>query len=146
MSALVSAYRLQQNHTRRGKGGIRGTRTSQQLAGKQKANEVATTGDSMESANRHQTPALGPYICPQTQKSRVTQAADGSQKPGLSGGGATNVAVLAAPAAPSQPIGPLKLTAMESDPSEPGVSMETTNRRMCSDMSRPLSGMPDGTT
>jgi len=40
--------------------------------------------------------------------------------------------------------GPLKPTAMDSDPSEPGVSMETTNRRMCSDMSGHLSGTPDG--
>jgi len=35
---------------------------------------------------------------------------------------------------------------MDTDPTEPGVSMETTNRRMSSDMSGPLSGTPDGTT
>jgi len=61
-------------------------------------------------------------------------------------GGATYAAVLAGPVAPSQLSGPLKPTAMDSDSSEPGVSMETTNRRMFTDMSGPLSGMPDGTT
>ena len=35
---------------------------------------------------------------------------------------------------------------MNSEPSKPGVSMETTNTHMFSDMSEPLSGMPDGTT
>jgi len=47
--------------------------------------------------------------------------------------------------APYQPSGPLKPTALHSDLSEPGVSKETTNRRTTSDMSGPLSGMPDGT-
>jgi len=56
------------------------------------------------------------------------------------------VAVLTGPVAPSQTSGPLKPTAMDLDPSKPGVSVETTNRRMASDMSGPLSGMPDGTT
>ena len=35
---------------------------------------------------------------------------------------------------------------MDSDPSEPGVSSETVNRRMSSDMSGPPNDMPDGTT
>jgi len=35
---------------------------------------------------------------------------------------------------------------MDSDPSEPGVSVETTNRRKSIDMSGPLTVMPDGTT
>ena len=35
---------------------------------------------------------------------------------------------------------------MDSYTSEPGVSMETTNKRMSSDISGPLSGMPDDTT
>jgi len=74
------------------------------------------------------------------------QAAAGSRQPGPSGGVATYATVLAGPVAPSQPSGPFKPTAMDSDPSEPGVSMETTNRRMSSDMSGPLGGMPDGTT
>jgi len=74
------------------------------------------------------------------------QAAAGSRQPKQSGGGATYVAVLTGPVAPSQTSGPLKPTAMDLDPSKPGVSVETTNRRMASDMSGPLSGMPDGTT
>jgi hypothetical protein len=35
---------------------------------------------------------------------------------------------------------------MDSELSEPAVSPETVNRRMSSDMSEPLSDMPDGTT
>jgi len=50
------------------------------------------------------------------------------------------------PIAPSQPSRPLKPTAMDSDPSEPGVSTETTNRRMSGDRSGPLSDKTDGTT
>jgi len=74
------------------------------------------------------------------------QAAAGSRQPGPTGGGATQAAVLAGPVAPSQPIGPLKPTAKDSDSSKPGVSMETTNRRMTSDMSGLMNGRPDGTT
>jgi len=74
------------------------------------------------------------------------QAAAKSRQPGSSGVEATYTAVLAANAAPSQPSGTLKPTAMDSEPSESGVSMETSNRRMSNDMSGPLSGMPDGTT
>jgi hypothetical protein len=55
-------------------------------------------------------------------------------------------AILAEAVAPQQPIGPLKPTAMDSDPSKSAVSTDTANRRMCSDMSRPLSGNWDGTT
>ena len=35
---------------------------------------------------------------------------------------------------------------MDSEPSESGVSMQTSNRRMSNNMSEPLSGMPDGIT
>jgi len=58
----------------------------------------------------------------------------------------TYAAALAGPVAPTQPSGSLKPTAMDSDMSEPAVSSETANRRMSSDMSVPLSGMPDGAT
>jgi len=51
-------------------------------------------------------------------------------------------AVLAGSADSHQLGGPLKPTAMDSDPSESAVSTETVNRRM----SGPLSGKPDGTT
>jgi len=74
------------------------------------------------------------------------QPAASSRQPRPSGGGATYTAVLAGPVAPTQPSEPLKPTAMDSNPSEPGVSMETTNSRMSSNMSGPLSGTPDGTT
>jgi hypothetical protein len=55
-------------------------------------------------------------------------------------------AALAGLVAPSQPSGSLKPTAMDLDMSEPTVSSETANRRMSSDMSGPLSDMPDGAT
>ena len=61
-------------------------------------------------------------------------------------GRATYEAVLAGPVAPSQQSGPLKTTVMDSDSSERGVSMQTTNRRMSSDISELLSGMPNGNT
>ena len=58
----------------------------------------------------------------------------------------TYAAVLDGPVAPFLPSGSLKPTAMDSDLSESAVSTETVNRRMSSDMSGPLSDMPDGTT
>jgi hypothetical protein len=56
------------------------------------------------------------------------------------------VAALAGTISPFQPNGSLKPTAMGSDLSEPTVLFETANRRMSSDMSRPLSDKPGGTT
>ena len=47
---------------------------------------------------------------------------------------------------PLQQSGSLKPTAMDTDMSESGVSSETTNRHMSSDMSGPLSDKLDGTT
>ena len=61
-------------------------------------------------------------------------------------GGETYAAILVGSAAPHQPSGPLKLTVMNSDPSESAVSTETVNRHMSNDMSGLLSGKPDGTT
>ena len=58
----------------------------------------------------------------------------------------TYAAALVEAVAPFQPNGSLKPTAMDSDPSETAVSSETVNRCMSSDMSGPLSDMPDGTT
>ena len=55
-------------------------------------------------------------------------------------------AVLAGSAAPSQSSGPPKPTALDSDPSEPGVSIEIPKRRMSNDVSVPLNGMTDGPT
>jgi len=123
-----------------------GSRASQKLAGKRKAKELASSGDSTEPANRR--PATGAGSVPLPAKTIVTgeQAAASSRQPGPSGVGATYAAVLATNAAQSQSSGTLKPTAMETDPSESGVSMETSNRRMSDDMSGPLSGMPEGTT
>jgi len=123
-----------------------GARASQQLAGKSKANELACSGELMEPANRRPAPGAGSAPLPANSSVTSEQAAVGSQQPGPSGGGVTYAAVLAGPVAPSQPSGTLKPTAMDSDPSESGVPSETTNRRMSSDTSGPLSDMPDGTT
>jgi len=114
--------------------------------GQAKANELASSAESMETANRRPAPAAGSV--PLQANSTVTgeQAAAGSRQPGPPGEEATCAAVLTGPVAPSQPVGPLKPTAMDSDSSEPGVSIETTIRRMSSDMTRPKNGLPDGTT
>jgi len=104
-----------------------GTRASLQLAGKRKANELASSGDSMEPANRSPAPGAGSVLLYATSTVTSEQAAAGSRQPGPSGGGATYAALLARSIAPSRPSGPLKPTAMDSDPSEPGVSIETTD-------------------
>ena len=123
-----------------------GTRASQQPAGKRKANELGILGDPMETANRRPAPGAGSAPLPANSTVTGEQSAAGSRQTGPSGGRATYAAVLAGPVVPSQQSGSLKPTATDSDPSEPCVSMETTNRRMSSDMSGPLSGMPDGKT
>jgi len=123
-----------------------GSRASQQLADKRKANELASSGDSTEPANRRPATGAGSVPLPATTTVTGEQAAASSRQPGPSRVGATYAAVLAVNAAPSQPSGTLRPSAMDSEPSESGVSMETSNRRMSNDMSGPLSGMPDGTT
>jgi len=67
----------------------RGATFSQQLAGKRKTNELASSGDLMEPANRR--PAPGAVSAPLRANSKVTgeQAAVGSQQPEPSGLGAT---------------------------------------------------------
>ena len=123
-----------------------GTSASQQLAGKRKANELASSGDSMEPANRRPATGAGSFPLPANSAVTGEQAAFGSQQPGPSGMGATYAAVLSVCVAPSQPSGTLKPTAMDSESSESGVSKETSERRMSQDMSGPLRGTPDGTT
>ena len=123
-----------------------GTSASQQLAGKRKASELASSGDSMEPANRRPAPGAGSLPLPATPAVTGEQAASGSRQPGPSGVGATYAAILSGSVAPLQPSGTLKPIAMGSDSSEPGVSIETSERRMSQDMSGPLSGTPDGTT
>jgi hypothetical protein len=95
------------------------TSASQQLAGKQKANELASSGYSTEPANRRPAPGAGSLSLPATSAVMGEQAASGSWQPGPSGVGAMYAAVLSGSVAPSQPSGTLKPTAMESDSSEP---------------------------
>ena len=92
-------------------------------------------------------PVSGAGSVPLLANSIVTgeQAADGSRQPGPPGR-ATYAVALAETFAPSQPSGPTKPTAMDSHTSENCVQMEITNRRTCTDISMPLSSMPDGTT
>jgi hypothetical protein len=60
--------------------------------------------------------------------------------------GVTYAAASSASISPSQPSGKFKPSALGSDSSESSVSTETSESRMSQDMSRPLSGTPDGTT
>jgi hypothetical protein len=113
------------------------------LAGKRKANELASSGDSSEPANRREAPGAGSAPLPAVTGQHVTSS---SRHLVFPEGGETYAAVLAGSAAPHQPSGPLKPTAMDSDPSESTVSPETFNGRMFGDMPGPLSNMPDGTT
>ena len=112
-------------------------------APKRKAEELSGSDYLSEPASR---PAPQHQLLPATATATGEQAASGSRQPGSSGVGAMYAAVLSASVAPSQPSGTLKPTAMGSDSSETGVSMETSERRMSQDMSGPLSGTPDGTT
>jgi len=89
-----------------------GSRASQQLAGKRKANELASSVDSTEPANRRQATGAVSRTLPATTIVTGEQAAASSRQPGSTGVGATYAAVLAANAAPSQPSGTLKPTAM----------------------------------
>ena len=99
----------------------------------------------MKPATGAQHLAFGSVPLPANSTVTSEQADVGSRQAGPSGRGATYADLLARPVAPSQPSGPLKPIAMDSDPSEPDVSMETTNRRMSSDISGLMSGMRVGT-
>jgi len=121
-------------------------RPPSQNAGKRKATELAGSGDSTEPVNRHPAFCAGSAPLPAFSPATDEIAAFGSRQLGPPEGGVTYAAVLVGPAAPTQPSGSLKPTAMDSDVSEPAVSSETVNRRMSSDMSGPLSNKPNGTT
>jgi len=108
------------------------------LAGKRKANELASSGDASEPAMRP-LPANSSAV-------KGEHAVSCSQHLMSPERGETYAAALGGSAAPHQLSGPLKPTAMDSDPSESAVSNETVNRRMSSDMPGPLSVKPDGTT
>ena len=121
-------------------------RSWSQLAGKRKANELTSSGDSSEPTNRPPAPIAGSAPLPATYAVTGEQAPTCSRQLGPPERGVMYAAALAEPVAPFQPSGSLKPTAMDSDPSETAVSSETVNRRMSSDMSGPLRDMPDGTT
>ena len=125
--------------------GARGPQSLQ--AGKRNANELASSVDSSEPAIRRPAHDAGSSPLPANSSEVAREHAASCSRHFVSPeGGETYVAVLAGRAAPHQASGPLKPTAMDSDPSESAVSNETVNRRMSSDMSGPLSGKPDGTT
>ena len=121
--------------------------STESTRGHRKANELASSGDSSEPIIRRPAPDAGSAHLP-TNSSAVTgeHAASCSRHLVSPEGGETYAAVLAGSVAPLQPSGPLKPTAMDSDPSESDVSSETVNSRMSSDMSGPLNDKPDGTT
>ena len=99
----------------------------------------------MEPANRR--PAPGAWSLSLSANTAVTceLAASGRRQPGPFEVGATYGAVLSGSVAPSEPSGRLKPTAIDTDPSESGVLMDTSERRMFQDMSEPMFGSPDGT-
>ena len=99
-------------------------RPSRQLAGKRKANELASSGDSSEPANRSPAPSEGSAPLP-ASASAVTGELDTScsRQLGPPECGTTYAAVLAGPVAPFQPRGLIKPTAMDSDLSETAVSL-----------------------
>jgi len=119
-------------------------RPSSNLAGKRKVNDLPSSDDSSEPANR---PGAGTAPLPANTSSVTGEhAASCSQQLVSPELGVTYAAALVGFVAPLQSNGSLKPTAMDSDPSEPSVSPEAANRRLSSDMSGPLGDMPGGTT
>jgi len=117
------------------------------LAGKRKANELASSGDSFEPAITPPAPDAGSaHVSANSSAVTDEHAASCTRHLVSPEGGETYAAALAGSVAPLQPRGPLKPTAMDLDPSESDVSSQTVNRRMSSDMSGPLSDKPEGTT
>ena len=118
-----------------------------QFAGNRKANELARSGDSSEPANRRPAPgAASSPLFASASAVASEQAVSCSRKLLSPKGRVTYAVALAGSVAPFQPSGSLKSTAMGGDPSEPAVSSETAERRMCSDMFGPLSDKIDGTS
>jgi hypothetical protein len=128
-------------------GGAKATqRSSSQVVGKRKANDLASSGETFEPTNMSPGPGVGSAPLP-ASASAVTgeQAAACSWQLWPPEGGVMYAADLTGPAASFQASGSFKPIAMGSDQSEPTVSSETDNWRMSSDMSGPLSDKPDGT-
>ena len=97
-------------------------RSSSQLAGKRKANELASSCELSEPANRRPAPTAGSAPLPATSSVTGERAATCSWQLVDQEEGVTYAAALAGPVAPFQPSGSLKPTAMDSEPSEPAVS------------------------
>jgi len=119
-------------------------RDSQQLAGKRKANEPASSSESMWSDNRLPGPGAGSSPLPVIQ-SRTTKLLRQSRKLGPSEEGVTYASLLVGTVSPRQLSRSLKPTAKDSDPFELCVSFGTTNSLISSDMSRSLSDKPECT-
>ena len=100
-------------------------------------------GELYESANRRPAPGAGSVPLPAITEEHAASCSRHLVSPE---GGETYAAVLVGTVAPLQSSGPLKPRAMDSDSFQSAVSTKTVNRRMSSDMSRPLSDKPDGTT
>ena len=113
---------------------------------KHKSNELASSGGSMETANRR--PASGAWSAPLPAIPSITdkQAAVGSPQLGPSEEGVKYKAVLPGSVAPLQPSSSLKPTAVDTEMLEPGISSQKTNRRMCIDVSLRMTDKPVGTT
>jgi hypothetical protein len=109
-------------YTAPGRGARAPQRQTGQLAGKRKANELASSSDSSEPAKRRPEPSEGSAPLP-----AKAPAVTGEQSPSCSRQlgppefGATYASVLAGPVAPFQSSGSLKPTTMDSDPSESAV-------------------------
>ena len=84
-----------------------GARASQQLAGKRKANKLASSGDTMEAVIRCLAPGTGSAPLPAILSVTGEKAAVRSRQLGSSEGEETYAAVFAGTVAPFQPSGPL---------------------------------------
>jgi hypothetical protein len=96
-------------------------RSASELAGKCKANELPSSGDSSEPANRRPAHTAGAALLLVTSSVTGEQAATCSRQLVPPEGGVTYAAALAGPVTPIQRSGSLKPTAMDSDPSESAV-------------------------
>jgi hypothetical protein len=105
-------------------------RPSRQLAGKRKANELGSSVDSFEPANRRPAAGAGSAPLPAISPVKGELAAVGSRQLGPPEGEMTYTAALAGPVAPFQPSGSLKPTAMGSHLSEPALIRDSQYARV----------------
>jgi hypothetical protein len=103
-------------------------RSSSQLAGKRKSNEVASLGDSSDPANSLPAPTPGPAPLPATYSVTGEKHATCSRQLVPPEGGMTYAAALAVSFTLIQPSGSLNLTVVYSDPSESAVSFEAVQK------------------